>query len=107
MRTTPMSPKVTKPSAENVVKAIRRETRRQFSAEEKIRIVLEGQRGEGSISELSRRESIATSLYYVWSKEFLEAGKKRPRCVSPMPTGWKPQISLPSAARNGQPSSSA
>lgn len=77
MRTKPMTPKVTKPSAEKVVKAIRRETRRQFSSEEKIRIVLEGLRGEDSISELCRREQIATSLYYVWSKEFLEAGKKR------------------------------
>lgn len=70
MRTKPMTPKVTKPSAEKVAKAICRETRRQFSAEEKIRIVLEGLRGEDSISELCRRESIASSLYYVWSKEF-------------------------------------
>jgi len=77
MRPKPMPPKVTKPSAEKVVKAIRRETRRQFSAEEKIRIVLEGLRGEDSISELCRREQIASSQYYVWSKEFLEAGKKR------------------------------
>lgn len=77
MRGKPMTPKVTKPSAEKVVKDIRRETRRQFSAEEKIRIVLEGLRGEDSISELCRREGIASSLYYTWSKEFLEAGKKR------------------------------
>ena len=63
--------------AEKVVKDIRRKTRRQFSAEEKIRIVLEGLRGEVSIAELCRREGIATSLYYSWSKEFLEAGKKR------------------------------
>ena len=66
-----------KPSAEKVVKDIRRRTRKQHSAEEKIRIVLEGLRGEVSIAELCRREGIATSLYYSWSKEFLEAGKKR------------------------------
>ena len=63
--------------AEAVIKDIRRATRRQFSAEEKIRIVLEGLRGEDSIAELCRREGIATSMYYGWSKEFLEAGKKR------------------------------
>ncbi|APX87958.1 transposase [Methylorubrum extorquens] len=56
---------------------MRRATRRQFSAEEKIRIVLEGLRGEDSIAELCRREGIASSMYYGWSKEFLEAGKKR------------------------------
>ena len=66
-----------KASAEKVVKDIRRRTRKQHSAEEKIRIVLEGLRGEVSIAELCRREGIATSLYYSWSKEFLEAGKKR------------------------------
>ncbi len=66
-----------KPSAEKVVKDIRRRTRKQHSAEEKIRIVLEGLRGEVTIAELCRREGIATSLYYSWSKEFLEAGKKR------------------------------
>ncbi|CAO4164291.1 IS3 family ISMch3 transposase ORF A [Methylorubrum extorquens] len=63
--------------AEAVIKDIRRPTRRQFSAEEKIRIVLEGLRGEDSIAELCRREGIASSMYYGWSKEFLEAGKKR------------------------------
>ena len=66
-----------KQPAERVVKDIRRATRRQFSAEEKIRIVLEGLRGEESIAELCRREGIASSMYYGWSKEFLEAGKKR------------------------------
>ena len=66
-----------KSTAERVVKDIRRKTRRLHSAEEKIRIVLEGLRGEDSIAELCRREGIATSLYYSWSKEFLEAGKKR------------------------------
>lgn len=64
-------------SSEEVVKDIRRATRRQFSAEEKIRIVLDGLRGEHSIAELCRREGIAESLYYSWSKEFLEAGKRR------------------------------
>jgi transposase len=66
-----------KESAEKVVKDIRRATRRQFSAEEKIRIVLEGLRGEDSIAELCRREGIVQNLYYRWSKDFLEAGKKR------------------------------
>ena len=59
--------------AEAVVKDIRRATRRQFSAEEKIRIVLEGLRGEESIAELCRREGIVQNLYYRWSKDFLEA----------------------------------
>jgi transposase len=66
-----------KPSAEQSVRDIRRKTRKQYSAEEKIRIVLEGLRGEESIAALCRREGIAESLYYSWSKEFLEAGKKR------------------------------
>ena len=60
-----------------VVKDIRRATRKRYSAEEKIRIVLDGLRGEDSIAELCRREGIAQGLYYSWSKEFLEAGKKR------------------------------
>jgi len=64
-------------SAEKVVQDIRRKTRRQFSAEEKIRIVLEGMRGEESIAALCRREGLNSNLYYRWSKEFLEAGKKR------------------------------
>ena len=59
----------------NVIKKIKTATRRKFSADEKIRIVLEGLRGEISISELCRRESIAASVYYKWSKNFLEAGK--------------------------------
>ena len=66
-----------KEPSEQVVKEIRRATRRQFSAEEKIRIVLSGLRGEDSIAELCRREGIVQNLYYRWSKEFLEAGKKR------------------------------
>ena len=64
-------------SSERLVKSIRRATRKQYSSEEKIRIVLDGLRGEHSIAELCRREGIAESLYYSWSKEFLEAGKKR------------------------------
>ena len=59
----------------NVVKQIRKATRRRFSADQKIRIVLEGLRGETSISEVCRREGIASSAYYKWSKSFLEAGK--------------------------------
>ena len=66
-----------KAPAEQVIKDIRRATRKHYSAEEKIRIVLEGLRGEESIAALCRREGIAESLYYTWSKEFLEAGKKR------------------------------
>lgn len=69
--TTPTSP------SERLVKTIRRATRKQYSAEEKIRIVLDGLRGESSIAELCRREGIAEGLYYSWSKEFLEAGKRR------------------------------
>ena len=64
-------------SAEKTVRDIRRATRRHHSAEEKIRIVLEGLRGEVSIAELCRKEGINQNLYYRWSKEFLEAGKKR------------------------------
>ena len=64
-------------TTERTVRDIRRKTRKQYSAEEKIRIVVSGLRGEDSIAELCRREGIAESLYYSWSKEFLEAGKKR------------------------------
>jgi transposase len=66
-----------KKPAEQVVRDIRRATRRHFSAEDKIRIVLDGLRGEDSIAELCRKEGIAQSLYYTWSKEFMEAGKRR------------------------------
>ena len=66
-----------KKPAEQVLKDIRRATRRHFSAEDKIRIVLDGLRGEDSIAELCRKEGIAQSLYYTWSKEFMEAGKRR------------------------------
>jgi transposase len=67
-------------SAERVVRDIRRATRKQYSAEEKIRIVLDGLRGEDSIATICRREGDAESLYYSWSKEFLEAGKRRRGC---------------------------
>ena len=63
--------------SERLVKDIRRATRKHYSAEDKIRIVLDGLRGEESIAALCRREGIAESLYYSWSKEFLEAGKRR------------------------------
>ncbi len=66
-----------KPGVEKVVREIRRKTRRKFSSEEKIRIVLEGLKGEETIAELCRREGISPNLYYNWSKEFLEAGKRR------------------------------
>ena len=62
---------------DRIVKDIKRSTRKQYSAEEKIRIVLDGLRGEESIAEICRQEGIAQSLYYKWSKDFLEAGKKR------------------------------
>ena len=66
-----------KTDLESVVREIKRRTRRKYSSEEKIRIVLEGLRGEESIAELCRREGISPNVYYNWSKEFLEAGKKR------------------------------
>ena len=66
-----------KTPADRVVRDIRRATRKHYSAEDKIRVVLEGLRGEDSIAALCRREGIAESLYYTWSKEFLEAGKRR------------------------------
>ena len=64
-------------TSETLVRNIRRATRKHHAAEEKIRIVLDGLRGETSIAELCRREGIAESMYYSWSKEFLEAGKRR------------------------------
>jgi len=67
----------TKHEADKLVRDSKRATRRKFSAEEKIRIVLAGLRGEDSIAELCRREGLYQRLYYRWSKEFLEAGKKR------------------------------
>lgn len=73
----PCSKSPSKAPAEQVVKDIRRQTRWHFSAEDKIRIVLEGLRDDGSIAELCRKEGVAQSLYYIWSKEFMEAGKRR------------------------------
>ena len=64
-------------SVEATVREIRRKTRKKYSAEEKVRIVLEGLRGESKIAELCRREGIHQNMYYKWSKEFLEAGKQR------------------------------
>jgi transposase len=64
-------------SAEATIRDIKRKTRRKYSSEEKIRIVIEGLRGEQRVAELCRREGIAESLYYSWSKEFMEAGKAR------------------------------
>ena len=64
-------------SVEKTVRDIRRRTRKKYSAEEKIRIVLEGLRGEESIAELCRKEGLNSNVYYRWSKEFMEAGKKR------------------------------
>ena len=66
-----------KESAETTVRRIRRKTRKKYGAEEKIRIVIEGLKGEMTVAELCRKEGISQSLYYKWSKEFLEAGKQR------------------------------
>jgi len=71
-----MEPKTSK-SAESVVREIKRKTRRKFNSEERIRIILEGLKGEDSIAAICRREGIAPSLYYKWSKIFLQAGKRR------------------------------
>ena len=71
-----MEPRTNK-SPESVVREIKRKTRRKFNSEEKIRIILEGLKGEDSIAAICRREGIAPSLYYKWSKDFLEAGKRR------------------------------
>ena len=71
-----MGPK-TRKSPESVVREIKRKTRRKFNSEEKIRIILEGLKGEDSIAVICRREGIAPSLYYKWSKTFLQAGKRR------------------------------
>ena len=71
MRKIPNSP------GEKIAKDIKQATRKHYSSEEKIRIVLDGLRGEASIAELCRREGIAQGIYYKWSKDFMEAGKKR------------------------------
>jgi transposase len=78
-----------KRTAEAVVKDIRRQTRRKFGSEEKIRIVLEGLKGEESISEICRKEGIAPALYYRWSKDFIEAGKKAIQSVMLIPEKLK------------------
>jgi transposase len=78
--------------SERLVKDIRRATRKHYSAEEKIRIVLDGLRGESSIAELCRREGIAKGLYYSWSKEFLEAGRRR--CPARRSADWPSPDSL-------------
>lgn len=70
-------PRKNQKSVTQTVKEIKRQTRRKFSSEEKIRIVLEGLKGEESVATICRRENIASALYYKWSKDFLEAGKKR------------------------------
>ncbi len=77
---------------ERVVREIKRKTRRKFSAEEKIRIVLEGLRGEDSVAGLCRREGISPNLYYNWSKEFLEAGQRRLQTVNGI-GHWSPKFS--------------
>jgi len=66
-----------KSSSDSIVREIKRRTRKHYSSEEKIRVVLEGLKGESSIAEICRREGINPNIYYKWSKEFLEAGKKR------------------------------
>ena len=71
-----MEPKTSK-SPESVVRKIKRKTRRKFNSEEKIRIILEGLKGEDSIATICRRDGIAPSLYHKWSKAFLQAGKRR------------------------------
>jgi transposase len=84
-------------AAEKVVRDIRRATRRQYTAEEKVRIVIAGLRGEDSIAELCRKEGINQNLYYRWSKEFLEAGKNgwpatrpaRPPAMKSKACGWR------------------
>ena len=78
-------PSIAKKPAEQVVKDIRRATRRHFSAEDKIRIVLEGLRGDDSIAELCRKEGIAQSLYYTWSKEFMKRGSAAWPVIPPVP----------------------
>ena len=72
-----MARKTKKTTAASTVRTIRRQSRKRYSGEEKIRIVLEGLRGEETVAELCRREGISESVYYRWSKEFLEAGKQR------------------------------
>ena len=94
-----------KQSTEAAVREIRRRTRRKFAPEEKVRIVLEGLRGEQSISELCRREGIASNLYYRWSKDFLEAEKMGiPNIAAIHGSPWKYDTYVPVFfAGNGVP----
>ena len=97
-------------SSEQIIRDIKRKTRKQYSAEEKIRIVLDGLRGEDSIAELCRREGIAQSLYYKWSKDFMEAGKKRlagDSASSPNATRPKNAAASPSSPFSRQGSDTA
>src|SRR4028118_591674 len=87
--------------AEQVVSDVRRATRRQFSAEEKIRIVLQGLRGEDSIAELCRREGISQNLYYRWSKEFLEAGGRARGAAAAPPGGARPKCTTRTPSTGG------
>jgi transposase len=97
--------------AEKTVRDIRRATRRQYSAEEKVRIVIAGLRGEDSVSELCRKEGINQNLYYRWSKDFLEAGKKRlagdtaREATSDEVKGLRAETPQLKERRDGQPSS--
>jgi transposase len=68
---------VKKQSASSLISELKRKTRKVYSSEDKIRIIIEGMRGEVSIAELCRKEGIAQANYYKWSKDFMEAGKKR------------------------------
>ena len=85
-------PGTAKPTAESMVKDIRRRTRKHHSAEEKIRIVLEGLRGEDSIAELCRREGIATSLYYSWSTAGRRSSSRLARSGSPATQRARPPV---------------
>jgi len=104
-----------KDAADKLVRGIKRKTRKHYSAEEKIRIVLAGLRGEESIAALCRREGIAESLYYSWSKEFLEAGKGRlagdtarlPRIFIGRESGWRSAEPGTSAVWSVRPSVAA
>src|SRR5262245_32088530 len=94
-------------SAEKTVRDIRRATRRHHSAEEKIRIVLEGLRGEDSVAELGRKEGINQNVYYRWSKEFLEAGKKRLAGDTAPEYCFRPAALVQLIRRRGRPTEAA
>ncbi|MHC4526812.1 MAG: transposase [Planctomycetota bacterium] len=93
--------------SKDVITQIKKATRRKFSADEKIRIILEGLRGEASISEICRREGIASSVYYKWSKAFLEAGKSstvKPLTLTQTAIKSPPKHAPPSGYANTGPS---